>query len=51
MEKRWYAYDDVDGAAAVVLDNFVACLIGTAANDPGLVARSIILDGYSILAY
>jgi hypothetical protein len=37
--------DDVYGSAAVVLDNLVGGVVRTTANDPGLVAGNIFLDG------
>lgn len=43
-------YDDVNGAAAVVLDNFVRSLVGATANDPCLITTFIILDTNSVLA-
>lgn len=35
--------DDVDGAAAVVLDDLVAGVVSTAADNPGMVAGLVVL--------
>lgn len=45
------AYDDVHGTAAVVLDNFIGSFVGPATDDPGLIARAIVLDSNGILTH
>lgn len=40
----------VDGTATVVLNNLVRGVVSTTANDPGVVARGIVLHGDGILA-
>ena len=42
--------DDVNGTAAVVLDDFVRSMVGSTTDDPALLASSILLDGNSIFA-
>lgn len=42
--------DDVNGTAAVVLDNLVRTVVSTTTDDPGLGASLIVLDGKSVLA-
>lgn len=42
--------DDIDGAAAVVLDDLVASVVGATAYDPRLLTGLVVLDGNGILA-
>lgn len=42
--------DDVDGTAAVVLNDLIRGVVGTTANDPGLLSGLVVLDGDGILA-
>lgn len=41
--------DDVHGSAAVVLNNLVGGVVSTTANDPGLLASHVVLDGNGVL--
>ena len=43
--------DDIDGTAAVMLDDFVTRVIGTTSNDPALLTGLIIFDANRILTY
>ena len=43
--------DDVDRAAAVMLDDLIACLVSTTANDPRVFASLVALDGDRVLAH
>lgn len=42
--------DDVDGAAAVVLNHLVAGVVGTTAYDPRLLPSLVVLDADGVLA-
>lgn len=42
--------DDVDRAAAVVLDNLIRSMVRSSTDDPGLLARYIFFDRECILA-
>jgi hypothetical protein len=41
--------DDIDGTAAVVLDNLVRAVVGTTTDDPSLRTSLVVLDRESIL--
>ena len=43
--------DDVDRAAAVMLDDLIACLVSTTANDPRVFASLVARDGDRVLAH
>lgn len=43
--------NDIDSTAAIVLDDFVAGVVGTTADDPRFLAGLVVLDGDGILAY
>jgi hypothetical protein len=42
-------FDDVDGTAAVVLDDLVRAVVGTTTDDPSLRTSLVVLDRESIL--
>jgi len=42
--------DDVDGSAAVVLDDLVRSMVGTTTDDPSVLTSLVVLDGECVLA-
>lgn len=42
--------DDINGTATIMLDDLVRAMVSTAADDPGLGASLVVLNGESVLA-